>query len=664
MELAGKRVAVIGTGATGVQVIGEIADKVGDLTVFQRRPNWCAPLHNAEISAEEMADIKSRYDEIFAICARTPGGFIHEPDRRPFFEVPREERLAKWEKLYGEPGFGIWLANFRDIFMNEEANAEFSEFIADKIRSRVNDPVVAEKLIPKDHGFGVQRVPLETRYYEAYNRDNVHLVDLKETPIERITPNGHPHDRAATYEFDIIVYATGFDAVTGAYDRIDIRGVGGQSLKDKWATGPRRTSGCRSPASRTCSCRPARRAARRRPTSPRHRARRRLGHRPDAAHVGERLHPRGGHAGGRGGLGRLRGQALRHPAHAQGAGLVHRVQLERRGPREGHDPLPRVQRRHAQVPGQDHRGGGDGLPRHPVQLTAGAPCTSNRPQPRSAPSSPTSSWRSLTDAEWAEIDAAFLEHAVLVFPGPAPERRRAGRLRPALRRAVDRVDRVHQLRRGRQLLPPDDPLVRHLAGNEGWHTDCVVQDAAAKASMLSAQRVPSAGGETEWADMRAAYDALDDATRQRVAGLSAYHSLYYSQARIGIDPSVTAAANARLAARRRPGAGRGGAAAAAGEGPPRTGRPALFIGRHAYGIPGLDPASRRGCSTSWSTLPASRRASTRHQWRRATSPSGTTAACSTGPGPTTRPRPASWSTRRVAGDPATEHAEMVPAPPI
>jgi cation diffusion facilitator CzcD-associated flavoprotein CzcO len=237
VELAGKRVAVIGTGATGVQVIGEIADKVGDLTVFQRRPNWCAPLHNAEISLEEMEEIKAKYDEIFAICARTPGGFIHEPDRRPFWEVSREERLAKWEQLYGEPGFGIWLANFRDIFMDEEANAEFSAFIADKIRSRVHDPVVAEKLIPKDHGFGVQRVPMETRYYEAYNRDNVHLVDLQETPIQEITAKGiRTTDRE--YEFDIIVYATGFDAVTGAYDRMEIRGVGGQTLKEKWADGP------------------------------------------------------------------------------------------------------------------------------------------------------------------------------------------------------------------------------------------------------------------------------------------------------------------------------------------------------------------------------------------------------------------------------------------
>jgi len=220
-----------------VQVIGELADKVRQLTVFQRRPNWCAPLHNAEITPGEMAEIKSQYDEIFALCARTPGGFIHEPDRRPFFEVPREERRAKFEKLYGEPGFGIWLANFRDTFMDEAANAELSEFIADKIRQRVHDPVVAEKLIPKDHGFGVQRVPMETNYYEAFNRDNVRLVDLQETPIERITPTGI-RTTAEDLEFDVIVYATGFDAVTGAYDRIDIRGVGGERLRDKWADDP------------------------------------------------------------------------------------------------------------------------------------------------------------------------------------------------------------------------------------------------------------------------------------------------------------------------------------------------------------------------------------------------------------------------------------------
>ncbi len=233
VDLAGKRVAVIGTGATAIQVIGEIQDKVGDLTVFQRRPNWCAPLNNSKISDAEMAEIRARYDEIFQTCARTPGGFEHEPDRRGFWEVGREERIALWDRLYDEPGFGIWLRNFREIFTDEEANAEFSEYIADRIRQRVKDPETAEKLIPKDHGFGVQRVPLETNYLEAYNRPNVHLVDLAETPLERVTETGL-RTTERDYDFDVIVYATGFDAITGAYDRIDIRGVGGVKLRDKW----------------------------------------------------------------------------------------------------------------------------------------------------------------------------------------------------------------------------------------------------------------------------------------------------------------------------------------------------------------------------------------------------------------------------------------------
>ncbi len=237
LDLTGKKVAVIGTGATGIQVIGEIADKVGELTVFQRRPNWSAPLNNSPISDQEMADIRARYDEIFATCARTPGGFDHEPDRRGFYEVTPEERKALWDKLYDEPGFGIWLANFREIFTDEQANAEFSEYIANRIRRRVKDPKVAEKLIPRDHGFGVQRVPLETKYFEAYNRDNVHLVDIKETPIVCVTEKGL-RTSERDYEFDIIVYATGFDAITGAFDHIDIRGTGGQTLRQKWHDSP------------------------------------------------------------------------------------------------------------------------------------------------------------------------------------------------------------------------------------------------------------------------------------------------------------------------------------------------------------------------------------------------------------------------------------------
>ncbi len=237
VEIAGKRVAVIGTGATGVQAIAAIAQQAAHLTVFQRRPNWCAPLHNSEISPEEMADIRARYDEIFAQCARTPGGFVHEPIRSGFHNVSAEERRAQWEKLYNEPGFGIWMANYREIFFDEEANAELSAFIADKIRERVDDPVIAEKLIPTDHGFGVQRVPLETGYYETYNRPNVRLVDLGETPLQRITPTGiETSDQH--YEFDLIVYATGFDAMTGSFDRIDFQGTNGQRLADKWQDGP------------------------------------------------------------------------------------------------------------------------------------------------------------------------------------------------------------------------------------------------------------------------------------------------------------------------------------------------------------------------------------------------------------------------------------------
>lgn len=237
VEMAGKKVAVIGTGATAIQLIGEIADKVGELTVFQRRPNWSAPLNNGPISNEEMADIRTRYDDIFATCARTPGGFEHEPDRRGFYEVTREERLALWDKLYDEPGFGIWLSNFREIFTDEAANAEFSAYIANRIRRRVNDPAVAEKLIPSDHGFGVQRVPLETRYLEAYNRSNVHLVDISETPVERVTETGL-RTIGRDYDFDIIVYATGFDAITGAFDQIDISGIGGEKLSEQWKDGP------------------------------------------------------------------------------------------------------------------------------------------------------------------------------------------------------------------------------------------------------------------------------------------------------------------------------------------------------------------------------------------------------------------------------------------
>ncbi len=236
VELTGRRVGVIGTGATGIQVIAEIADQVGELKVFQRRPNWSTPLNNAPISESEMAEIRSRYDEIFANCASTPGGFEHVP-RWGFWDLTAEQRRAIWDDLYTQPGFAILAANFAEIFFDAEANREVSDYIADRIRQRIDDPELAEKLIPRDHGFGLQRLPLETNYFEAYNRPNVELVDLSETPIECFTADGI-QTTTDHYDLDVIVYATGFDAITGAYDRVDIRGVDGQTLADKWRDGP------------------------------------------------------------------------------------------------------------------------------------------------------------------------------------------------------------------------------------------------------------------------------------------------------------------------------------------------------------------------------------------------------------------------------------------
>ncbi|KQW45238.1 cyclohexanone monooxygenase [Nocardioides sp. Root1257] len=241
LDVKGKRVGVVGTGSTGVQVISTIAKDVGELTVFQRDPNWCAPLHNAPLAKDEMEEIRRNYDAIFEQCFRSPNGFIHRPLREVSTDVSREERLKLWEELYDQPGFGIWLGNYRDTMMDEEANAELSEFIAGKIRSRVQDPAVAEVLIPKDHGFGTKRVPLETKYYEVYNQPNVRLIDVNVEPITEVTETGVRITTPAgteDIELDVLVFATGFDAVTGAFDRIDFVGDHGVRLREKWADGP------------------------------------------------------------------------------------------------------------------------------------------------------------------------------------------------------------------------------------------------------------------------------------------------------------------------------------------------------------------------------------------------------------------------------------------
>jgi len=237
VDLSDKRVGVIGTGATAVQMITEVSKNVGELTVFQRTPNYCKPLRNGPIDDETQAEIKANYADIFEKCRRSFGGFVHDFDTRSALEVTAEERLEFYEKLWNERGFGFWLGSFNDILTDITANQTATEFVREKIREQIDDPEVAKLLVPMSHPFGTKRVPLESGYFEAYNRPNVHLVDLRSSPIECFSESGIK-TTTREYEFDVIIYATGFDAVTGALNRIDIRGESGQSLKDKWADGP------------------------------------------------------------------------------------------------------------------------------------------------------------------------------------------------------------------------------------------------------------------------------------------------------------------------------------------------------------------------------------------------------------------------------------------
>ena len=238
VDFAGKRVGVIGTGATAIQLIPEVAKLAGHLTVFQRTPQYAAPLYNAEISPAEQAQIKADTPAIIKKCESTFAGFLHDFDPRATFEVSEEERLAHFEKIWATPGFAKWFGGFHDMLTNREANEVYAEFIRNKIRARIKDKALAEKLVPTDYAFGSRRVPMETGYYEAYNRDNVTLVDLRESALERITPKGVKTGNAE-YELDILIYATGFDAITGELTRMDIRGEGGVSIKERWAEGPR-----------------------------------------------------------------------------------------------------------------------------------------------------------------------------------------------------------------------------------------------------------------------------------------------------------------------------------------------------------------------------------------------------------------------------------------
>lgn len=236
LDFEGKRVGVIGTGSSGVQVIQEMSKVADDLTVFQRSPNWCTPLGNGPITTDEMQEIKANYDDMIGFLDTTLAGFSHIFRDQNTREATPEERRALWEELYKGPGFSLWLGNYKDVLFDKEANDLLSEFVADKIRERVNDPKTADKLIPKDHGYGTKRVPLETKYFECYNQENVHLIDVKADPITRITESGIETE-SGKFDLDVIIFATGFDAIVGSWNRIDIRGRDGVSLKESFGNG-------------------------------------------------------------------------------------------------------------------------------------------------------------------------------------------------------------------------------------------------------------------------------------------------------------------------------------------------------------------------------------------------------------------------------------------
>ncbi len=238
VDFADKRVAVVGTGSSGVQVIPAVADEVASLTVYQRTANWCTPLNNAPITDEEQAQLRADFEAMCETLSTSPSGFLHPVHDRQTFDDPVDERLAFFERMWNSPGFSKLTSNYTDLTVNHAANELWCEFIAAKVRGIVNDPETAEKLIPKDHRYAEKRPPFVTRYYEAYNNPNVSLVDLNRTPIVRVTEDGI-ETAEGVREFDIVVWATGFDFGTGALTRLGIRGRHGLALEDYWEDGPK-----------------------------------------------------------------------------------------------------------------------------------------------------------------------------------------------------------------------------------------------------------------------------------------------------------------------------------------------------------------------------------------------------------------------------------------
>jgi cyclohexanone monooxygenase len=238
VDFTGQRVAVIGTGSSGIQAIPAIAQQAAHVTVFQRTPNFSTPAHNGPIDPAKAADWAANRARYRREARETGFGIRAIPSGEQLaLTVTAEAREAEFEQRWRYGGFAL-LTAFSDLIIDPRANATAAEFVRGKIREIVNDPAVAEKLAPKSYPIGAKRMCVDTGYYAAFNRDNVSLVDLTEEPIERITPGGI-RTSAGEHPADAIVYAIGFDAMTGALDRIDIRGRGGVRLKDAWAAGPR-----------------------------------------------------------------------------------------------------------------------------------------------------------------------------------------------------------------------------------------------------------------------------------------------------------------------------------------------------------------------------------------------------------------------------------------
>ena len=239
VDFVGKRVAVIGTGSSGVQAIPVIASQAKRLTVFQRTPQYTIPAHHETVDRRFIEeDVKPNYDEIWEKARWSKSGFPVEFSQRSALEVSAEERLATYEAHWAKGGFGFIHGTFADIRTDIRANDTVAEFIRSKIREIVNDPETVEKLLPTDHPYGSKRALIDTNYFETYNRENVELVDIRHSPIQEITPKGI-RTEDEEFEFDIIVFATGYDAMTGSFLNMDIRGRNGLPLKEKWSEGPK-----------------------------------------------------------------------------------------------------------------------------------------------------------------------------------------------------------------------------------------------------------------------------------------------------------------------------------------------------------------------------------------------------------------------------------------